>query len=954
MNETAVKGPERDAAEHLLAVLDELVHELHPGRGPLPIFDLDSSLDTDLGLDSLSRVELLSRIERRFEAVLPERLFAEAETPRDLLRALLRAVPSEAGSAIADISKLTLGAAEPTPATATTLIQTLNWHVARHPDRLHIRFYQDDSEGETLSYRQLKAGAMAVAIGLQAQGLQPAQAVAIMLPTGADYFFAFFGALLAGGIPVPIYPPTRLSQLEEHLIRHIAILANCAAPLFITVPEVQALAGMLQDRLVSLQAVTSVADLSASSGELVEPQVNARDTALLQYTSGSTGKPKGVVLSHANLIANIRAMGAAVNSTPDDVFVSWLPLYHDMGLIGAWLGSLYFAFPLVIMPPMSFLSRPQRWLRAIHRYRGTLSSAPNFGYELCRRRLEPRDLEGLDLSSWRCAFNGAETVSPETIDGFIERFRPFGFQAQAMWPVYGLAESSVGLAFPPAGRGPLIDRVRREPFARLGRAIPAGESDPNPLRFVACGAPLPGHQIRVVDDRDRELPDRQQGNIQFLGPSATSGYFRDSEHTRSLFHGGWLDTGDLGYVVDGELYVTGRIKDLIIRAGRNIHPQEIEQAVGGIEGVRQGSAAAVGVRNPEAGTERLVVIAETRLHDPLQREDLRARINTAVSELIGEPADEVVLAPPGAVLKTSSGKVRRAAIRALYENGVIGRPRGRLWTERIRLRLAGLAARGRRLRGRLFELGFAAYGWAIFGLLAPLVWSAVMLLPTLDARWRVMRAAIRLLRALTRTPLRVVGLENLPKPGEAFVLVSNHASYLDAYVLIAAIPRTMGFVAKAELGRDKRLGLALTRIGAEFVERFEAEKGADDARRLAGILRRGRTLAYFAEGTFTRMPGLRPFHLGAFTAAVETGVPVIPVALRGTRAMLRGDTWFPRPGAIAVTLGKPIDTTALCASAGDPWQASLLLRDAARARILRHCGEPDLERARPSSPGIAE
>ena len=943
MSKTLLEKPQETVAA-LLAVLQTLLGELHPGR-PLSDISLDSTLGKDLGLDSLGRVELMHRIERRFGVLPPERLFAEAETPRDLLRALLQASPAGGSPASVEFAKLVLDGVQSFPRHAETLLEALDWHVTQHPDRPHIHLYSDDGEGLSLSYRQLQTEAAKVAAGLQSAGLQQGLAVAIMLPTSPDYFFSFIGVLLAGGVPVPMYPPARLSQMEEHLRRHVAILANCAAPLLITVPEGKLHAQQLCSQIGSLSRVVAVEELASAGGECATPSINSGDIAFLQYTSGSTGNPKGVILTHANLLANVRAMGMAVGVRADDVFVSWLPLYHDMGLIGAWLGSLYHAMPLVVMPPLAFISRPQRWLNAIHRYRGTLSASPNFGYEICLRRLEEKDTTGLDLSSWRAAFNGAEAVLPETVERFIERFKPFGFRREAMMPVYGLAESSVGLGFPPLQRGPLIDRIQREAFTRQGRATPADTQDQTALRFVACGLPLPGHQIRVVDDAGRELPERRQGRIEFRGPSSTSGYFHNSASTQALFHGDWLVTGDLGYSSGGEVFVTGRQKDIVIRAGRNIYPQEVEQAVGGIEGIRKDCVAVFGGMDPATGTERLIVLAETRRLEAQQSATLRSQVSAVVTDLIGEPPDDIVLAAPGAVLKTSSGKVRRAAIRELYERGETGKPRQSTWLNKAGWVLQGLPSQFRRNLAKATEWLFAAYAWSLFALLAPVVWTSAMVLPSLNSRWFAMRTGLCCLQRAVGTPVSVAGLDHLPPAGQPFVLVANHSSYLDVYVLTAALPCRLGFVAKAELGRNPLLGPALRRIGSEFVERFEAEQGVSDARRLAETLRQGKPLAFFPEGTFTRRPGLMPFHLGAFTAAIAADVPVIPVALRGTRSMLRGDSWFPRRGIISVTIGKPcLPDAILQEQGGDAWKAAIKLRDLARLHILRHTGEPDLGR----------
>ncbi|MGB5716595.1 MAG: AMP-binding protein, partial [Gammaproteobacteria bacterium] len=594
MNPVKTESPPDQTAENLLLVIQELVTEVHPQRPSTELIGLDSRFEKDLGLDSLTRVELIARVERHFELALPERSFAEVETARDLLRAIQGAGTPRATLTDAAIKVVSLGQAEAAPAEAKTLLEVLDWHVEQHPERPHIQLYQDEDEGERLNYRQLKTGAAKVAAGLQQAGLQPAESVAIMLPSSTDYFYSFFGILMAGGIPVPIYPPARPSQLEDHMLRHARILANCLAKTLITVPEASKVARLLKSQVLKLKHIVTVSELMASRVIATLPVLNSNDTAFIQYTSGSTGNPKGVVLTHANLLANIRAMGQTVKVTPDDIFVSWLPLYHDMGLIGAWLGSLYYAMLLVVMPPLGFMARPERWLWAIHRYRGTLSASPNFGYEYCLKRLKDEDLQGLDLNCWRAAFNGAEAISPDTLQQFISRFANYGFRAEAMMPVYGLAESSVGLAFPPLNRGPVIDQIERSAFMRSGQANPAPGSEQRPLRFVSSGAPLPGHQIRIVDQAEHELPERLEGRLEFSGPSTTSGYYRDVDNTRKLFHQNWLDSGDLAYIANGEIYITGRIKDIIIRAGRNIYPHELEDAVGNISGIRTGRVAVFG------------------------------------------------------------------------------------------------------------------------------------------------------------------------------------------------------------------------------------------------------------------------------------------------------------------------------------------------------------------------
>ena len=941
-SEQPLRGSAEISTADFLELVRQLALELHPRHDATLRVTLDSMLDRDLGLDSLARAELLLRLERCLGAGVPEKALATAETTGDLWRALrvvdagAQDTPVPAPSDSAALDEL-VG----TPQAAVTLLEMLDWHVQSHPQRPHVYLYGEEERYEQITYAALSEGARVMAAGLQTRGVLPGQSVAIMLPTGRDYLFSFFAILMTGAVPVPIYPPLRPSQLEDHLRRHAGILANAGTVLLITLGQAKGVAHLLKSQVEVLRHVSTPEELAASDGSYSRPAIRGDDTAFLQYTSGSTGAPKGVVLTHADLLANIRAMGAAVQADSRDVFVSWLPLYHDMGLIGAWLGSLYFGMSLVLMSPLAFLTRPRRWLWTIHRHRGTLTAAPNFAYELCLSKLSDSDLEGLNLGSLRLAFNGAEPVSPNTVRRFVDRFAAYGLRKQAVAPVYGLAEAAVGLAFPPPGRGPLIDRIRRAPFESMGKALPTGVSDPDVLEFVACGQPLAGYQVRIVDPVGNELPERRQGRLQFQGPSATSGYLHNAEATRRLIVGEWRDTGDLAYVAGGDLYLTGRVKDIIIRGGRNIHPYEVEEAVGDVGGVRKGCVAVFGSTDTGAGTERVVVVAETRETEKTGRTDLQAQVSEVAGEILGMPPDEVVLAPPYTVLKTSSGKIRRAAVRELFEQGRIGeRPRA-VWWQLARLAAVSLRPSLRSSWRWLIDAAFAVYAKTVFWLLAPPTWLLIALLPGERGRWAVMRSSARLLFRLTGVPLHVEGLQDW-SADQVCVIVANHASYLDGVVLVAALPGRFSFIAKQELHSQFVARVFLQRIGTLFVERFDMQRGLTDLQRGVASAQAGRSLMFFPEGTFTRMPGLRAFRMGAFVAAAEAGVPVVPVAIQGTRSILRGDARFPHRGALRVTVGKPILPD------GTDWAAALKLRDAARAQLLERLHEPDLTEGTPS------
>ncbi len=587
------------------------------------------------------------------------------------------------------------------PEAAETLLDVLDWHVEQHPERVHVRFLAGEDDVQDMSYAALRRASDEVAAGLRQRGVTRGKKVGIMLPTSLDFFHAFFGILIAGGVPVPIYPPARREQIEQLLRRQASVLDNAEAVVLITVPEAQTAARFLRAKARQLSAVATVPELRAAPATPRGDGPVREDLAFLQYTSGSTGAPKGVMLTHANLLANVRALGIPCGWDGErDVFVSWLPLYHDMGLIGAWLGSLYHGSLLVLMSPLRFLTRPERWLWAIDKHRGTITAAPNFAYELCRLRIKEQDLRGLDLSSMRVMANGAEPVLPATLRSFQARFAPYGLAPTAQRPVYGLAENSVGLTLSSLTRPPRIDRIRRDLFTQTGSAQPAESDDATALEFVACGSLLAGHQIRVVDAQSVPVPDRQSGAIQFRGPSATQGYYRNAEATRALFDGDWVRTGDRGYQTDGDLFIAGREKDIIIRAGRNLHAPEIEAAASSVSGIRSGCVAAFGMTGP-GGTEQVVVLAETRETLPTSMSALRDAVRRAIIAAIGEPPDEIVLVPPHVVLKTSSGKVRRSDTRGLYERGEHLRSRPPPWVQVVRLALAAVRAEARALFGRL-------------------------------------------------------------------------------------------------------------------------------------------------------------------------------------------------------------------------------------------------------------
>lgn len=935
---TPPPGDTSELERRLLLLVGQLVAELRPGSAAAGIGPHDS-LERDLGIGSLERVELVSRIQRDLGIQLPDEVVAGADTPADLARAISAAEPGHVEARPSVVAAIGDGTAA--PETAGTLVEVLDWHARAHPDRIHIFLRDDDGSEQPITYGTLWRWSVSVASALVARGIGRRDTVTIMLRTEADFFPAFFGTLLAGAIPVPIYPPFRADRIAEYAERQVGILSNAGTRLMITFAEVERLAALLRGRVPTLTSITTLDDLApdARQGGTTSsplpanpaPWLTPDDPALIQYTSGSTGQPKGVLLTHANLVANVRAIVAGLGVEPDDVLVSWLPLYHDMGLIGAWLGTMYAGIPVAILSPLAFLSRPARWLWAIHAHRATLAAAPNFAFDLCVAKIPDEELVGLDLSSLRSVLNGSEAVLPDTMSRFATRFAPLGFPTDAMRPVYGLAESSVGLAITPRRFPARVDHIDRA-FHTTGLATPTTASDA--LAFVSCGVPLPEHEIRVVDDHDVPVADRREGPVQFRGPSMMAGYYRNPTATRAITtDDGWIDTGDLGYLADRELFLTGRRKDVIIKGGRNIYPHEAEALVATIPGVRKGCIAAFGVPDSAVGTERLVVVAETRETETAARERLREAVHHRIADALGVPPDTVILARPGSVLKTSSGKVRRGATKDAYLAGTLDRGSGSMVTQWLTLAAQAVGARCTQAVSLVLRLCYTGYILGLVLVAVPVVWALVAASRRTTTVRRWLTRFSRFVVAASGCPLQVTGLEHVRRLGPA-IFVANHASYFDVVVILATLPANLRFAAKGRLAQYPVLGTIIAKAGYIAIHRTkltEQMEGADD---VSGALADGESMFVFPEGTFVRAPGLLPFRLGAFRASAESGRPVVPIALAGTRHIFPAGTLLLRPGPITLTISPP-----LAPGRGTQWEETVRLRDEARRFVEHHVGE---------------
>jgi len=519
-----------------------------------------------------------------------------------------------------------------------------------------------------LSFGQLRDRALRAGAALRECGLRPGDRVALILPTGIDFLLAYFGAQLAGLVPSAIAPPFMPRNRDYYVQDKCAMLNGIGAAALVTTADHHQIAHAIRAGVPGMRAVLTAdqLDVDAAKGSgATDHAVKPGDIAMIQFSSGSNGRQKGVALTHAGIMANLRSQHLAMGTTRKDVFVSWLPLYHDMGLLGCVSQALFAGCQLVLMSPTLFIASPLAWLRAMHEKGGTIGVAPNFGYQLCVDRIGEPESARLDLSRWRLALNGAEMVLEQTLDQFVARFGPLGFRRQTFMPVYGLAEATLAVCFTPPQTGPIVDRVRRCPLAARGVAEPCGRAEAG-VAVVSVGRPVPGMQVRIVDGAGREVAERVQGRVLIRSASVMAGYYNDPAATDETLRDGWLDTGDMAYRAGENFVLTGRYKDVIIKAGRNYMPELFEQAAALVPGVRKNAVAAFGVALAGKGTETIVVMAETKLRDEAERAELIRAVRHAVSRRLEMTPDEVVLVPPRTIPKTTSGKVQRPLCRKMY------------------------------------------------------------------------------------------------------------------------------------------------------------------------------------------------------------------------------------------------------------------------------------------------
>lgn len=520
-----------------------------------------------------------------------------------------------------------------------------------------LTFVRDSEDETALSWREVSERARRCAGGLRQAGVAPGERVALILPTSPDFPIAFFGILLAGAVPVPLYPPVRLGRLDDYHDATAAMLTAAGAQLILTNRRIRSLLGQTVDRARPTHGCRVLDDLDLNAPP---PAVTCRpeDLALVQFSSGTTHSPKPVALTHAAVMAQCEALRPLLRS-PDDAGqsgVSWLPLYHDMGLIGSLLGAVTFPGSLALIPPERFLAQPALWLQTISRHRATISPAPPFAFALCTRRIRDDEMAGCDLSSWRLAICGAEPIQPAVLERFSARFARWGFRTRALAPAYGLAEASLAVTCTPPQEEPSFQKVDPEHLT-VGAAIQVGSRT-----VTGVGAPVVGTRLEIRDDADRPLPAGHCGHIWVRGPTLMREYLGQPDATAEVLRDGWLNTGDLGFVRAERLYVIGRTKDIVVVRGANHRAEEFEACLQDLPGVRPGRVVAGSFLPEDADGEELLLLVERSPHArDVTDTDLIIAVKRRTRERTGIQPGQVALLKPGTLLRTSSGKLRRNA-----------------------------------------------------------------------------------------------------------------------------------------------------------------------------------------------------------------------------------------------------------------------------------------------------
>jgi acyl-CoA synthetase (AMP-forming)/AMP-acid ligase II len=551
----------------------------------------------------------------------------------------------------------------------TTLTHILHRNYEDVPEQAAVTLLQPRLPDVPITYRRLIQGAAGYARALQEKGIQPGEVVVLVLQHSEALVYSFFGTILHGAIPSIMPFLTEKLSPERYQEDMSALISITRPAALVTYPDfLPVVTGTLRagDSVRAVLVSSEVApveqpDFSTLRGYERTPE----DIVLLQHSSGTTGLQKGVALAHGAILNQLRSYAAAIHLSPDDIIVSWLPLYHDMGLIAGFIMPILNRVPLVLMSPFDWVRAPYRLPQAISQYRGTLAWLPNFAYTFCGTKIRERDLQGLDLSCWRAVINCSEPMRYESQQTFLKRFQPYGFRPAALATCYAMAENVFAVSQGGMDGPVMVDEIDTRAFIIDRQAVPApGGADTT--KMLSAGKPVANTRVQVVDEKRHPLPDRQIGELALQSDCMLTGYYHREDLTQKAFHGGWYLTGDLGYMVAGEVYVVGRKKDLIIVGGKNIYPQDLEMLANQVPGVHPGRAVAFGVYSADIGTEEVVIVAEADTQDPDQRQEIADQVRQRITRGSDVSLRIVQMVDLKWVIKTSSGKLARSANREKY------------------------------------------------------------------------------------------------------------------------------------------------------------------------------------------------------------------------------------------------------------------------------------------------
>lgn len=909
----------------LLAVTRLFLRELGAQRAARAV-SLDALLLDDLGLGSLERVAFLQRLEQHFGVRLAIEDLLRADSMRDMYHLLEQAEPHME----MQLPELALATAampvEVDP--CETLVDVLSRYVEAEPKRRQACLLQSQGQVTELSYGSLWRKARHLAVLLQQHAACTPQAVIAIAVTEAEAFMvSYLAVVLAGLQPLVMRMPVNAHCLRPLYwrIRLPMLVSNQVAGLILQDVSAQNALRPLQQALASNLAYFIYDELIARP-QLPEYELRpvSADYVIYRRLAWDHREQSRLQVTHAQWLQQIREDGAALNIKASDVVFSWLSLVEPMGLLSAWLGSLYYGLPFIWMPPQDFFAAPEKWLWGIHQYRASISFAPNAGYAKCVQEIKEQSCVGLDLSCWRVALNAGESMAAITVRQFCERFSAYGFSDCAMIQGYIPAGESMLLTLSMLSRPAHFERISRQVFFSHKRAQLLEADRPGGLLFVASGRSLPSSEIHIVDQDGRSLGDRQIGYIKYRR------HFRlDSNQ--------WCVCSDLGYIADETLYTVAADPQQVVKYGSYITPYALRMVITGIAALAKANYLSFSITEPAGGqAEWVLLLATDKIRNPFYVRRVQAVLHNHLTQCFGVAPDHMLFyAKHGLERFGETTDEQLQGAQAAYQAGeLLPQP---AWYHHRRLwgKTCALAKLCLRPLTKLAKLIYSIYFLLLFILLFIPCSFVVRVLPKRLSK-KLFKFICRLIFLLAGCPIVVKGRAWL-RQSEHVIFAPNHTSYLDVLALIAVLPSRVCFVGKRELKSIPLLGSLFKNMGHLFVDPADIRRGEENLQQLISVLQEGRSLVIYPEGTFTHANGLRPFKLGAFMAAAQTNTPVCPVICTGLRRVLRDRELLLRPGLIRV-IAKPWQRPE-----ADDMQAVLKLRDDVMAQIAEDCGEPVLE-----------